>query len=83
MSSFQFPPEVYNHIITFRPAHPVAKLMREFTGKFSYCVVCYEKERVPNCQCCSSDCQRQLVDANYYEEPHEGDIFRRFVEEKV
>lgn len=84
MSSFhnQFPLEVYNHIITFRPIHPVAKLMREFKGKFSCCVVCYEKVRVPNCQCCSSDCGRQLADANYYEEPFEGEIFRRFVLEE-
>lgn len=83
MSSFyQMPAEVYNHNITFRPTHPVAKLIRDFKGKFSYCIVCYEKERVPRAECCSSDCYRQFADNNYYTEYFDGYHFRRFMEDE-
>lgn len=73
------PLEIYNHLITFRPVHPVAKLIREFKRSFSYCVVCHEKERFQTMKCCSSDCARQFADGNFYEEGFQGDIFERFV----
>lgn len=83
MSSQTLPIDIFNHLISFRPIHPVAKLIRDLKSKFSYCVVCYEKERVSDgkgdgkkmLECCSSTCYRQLCDANYYEYGFPGSQF--------
>ena len=71
--------DIYNHLITFRPMHPVAKLIRDFKRSFSYCIVCHEKERVASLQCCSSDCGRQFADANYYDYGFKGEQFECFM----
>ncbi len=83
MSSQTLPLDIFNHLVTFRPIHPVAKLMRDFKAKFSYCVVCYENERVRNeertLECCGSTCYRQFCDANYYEYGFPGSQFECFM----
>lgn len=75
----QLPMELYNHLITFRPMHPVAKLIQDFKQMFSYCIVCREKERVQTMECCSSDCYRQFVDDNYHEYGFKGEQFGCFM----
>ena len=79
MTSQQLPFEIYNHLITFRPTHPVANLISDFKRKFSNCIVCNEKERCGKMECCSSTCYRQLADANYYEYGFAGDQFEQFM----
>ena len=80
MTSQQLPLDVYNHLISFRPTHPVAKLMNDFKRKFSYCIVCYEQPRCGKLECCSSTCHRQYSDANYYDYGFPGDQFKQFME---
>lgn len=60
------PFEIINHIISFRQVHPVAKLMRDFKEKFTYCIVCLEEKRCEGLDCCSSTCMHQLNDALYF-----------------
>ena len=72
----QLPFEVYSHLLSFRPTHPVAKLVRDFKRKFSYCVVCNEEPRFGKMKVCSPTC----ADANYCEYSFKGDRFWRFME---
>lgn len=82
MTSQQLPFEIYSHLISFRPTHPVAKLVRDFKRKFFSCVVCNEKERCGKMECCSSTCARQYADGNYEYDGFAGDQFGRFMDEE-
>ena len=82
MTSQPLPFDIYCHLISFRPTHPVAKLVGDLKRKFSSCVVCNEKPRCGKMECCSSTCAYQLADANYDYEGFAGDQFERFMVEE-
>lgn len=63
------PMDLINNILSFRPVHPVAKLIQELKKKCNLCMICMESPRYNDCECCSSTCQIQMNDSfGYYEE---------------
>lgn len=71
-------PELYNHILSFRPIHPVAKIIQDLKNK---CNLCMENPRYNNCECCSSTCSYQMNDSSgYFDYPEfDGVQFTRFM----
>jgi len=77
------PGELYNHVLSFRPVHPVAKLIQDLKQKFNLCVVCMEQPRHNDLECCSSTCHHQMNDGPWFDYPtFDGQNFDRYVNEK-
>ena len=74
------PIELFHHVMSFRPTHPVATLIQELKKKFYLCVVCFEKPVHGDNECCSSTCHHQMNDEPYFSYPSfEGDQFAKFL----